>query len=260
MITVEPRHAARPHEALEFSQWHERCIEHLLTQSGLNVQREPEILGKTPDLLATTPSGQQVIIECIARLQDPAHAMQLTETGWHCCDGNIRELHQNIYSRLQHKAEKYREISANAPFVVAMFDASCLNSPDVPLDLALSPYAPTVTRSSDGKITGKLYNTMWTTPDVPAALFELYPHLSGLIYSRWPREHYYLPNPYATNPLQPNPFRFAQVPPLPARYRQPSWQPRPATMPDDYADPPDTWQPQMKRLSKILSQQAQLAI
>ena len=172
MITVEPRHAARPHEALEFSQWHERCIEHLLTQSGLDVQREPEILGKTPDLLATTPDGQQVIIECIARLQDPVHAMELTETGWHCCDG---------------------------------------------------------------KITGKLYNTMWTTPDVPAALFELYPHLSGLIYSRWPREHYYLPNPYAINPLQPDPFRFAQVRPLPARYRQPSWRPRPATMADDYA-------------------------
>ena len=259
MTVFTPRRPAQPQQALEFSQWHERCIEHLLIRSGLDVEREPLMMGKTPDLLATTPAGEQIVIECIARLQDPRHAVELTATGVHCCDGNIRELHLNIYSRLTHKAAKYRSIAADHPYVVSMYDASCLNGPTAAMDLVLSPYAPTITRSPDGKITGKLYNTLWPMPEIPAALFELYPHVSGFLYSRWPREHYYLPNPFATRPIAPDPFQFAQVPALPDHYQQPDWQPRPATIADDFQSPPDAWMPQMNLLADVLKRQEQLA-
>ena len=261
--TIIPnRYTAQPHEAKEFSDWHERCIEHLLDRSGLQVQREPQILGKTPDLLVTPHQGAPFIIECIARLQDPTHAIEMPEHTLHFCDGNIKELHHNVYSRLDHKATKYRDIAEQTPmpYVIALYDASCLNSVDTAMDLVLSPYAPIRTMSPDGRIISREYQTLWSTPSIPAALFELYPHLSGFIYSRWPREHYYIPNPYASAPIPQDLFKFAQVPQLPDHYVQPAWQPRPATVVDNYASPPEIWRPQMQRLSEDLSQEAQLVI
>ena len=258
--TLEYRPTPQPHEALEFSNWHERCVEHLLHKSGLEVQREPLICGKTPDLLVTPPQGNPFIVECIARLQDPSHAIELTEHGWHYCGGNIRDLHQNIYSRLDHKATKYRDIAEQMPYIISLYDASCMNGINTAIDLVLSPYAPVVTRSADGRIIGKNYHTLWSTPSIPAALFELYPHLSGFIYSRWPREHYYLPNPYATTPIPSDLFSFAQVPELPAHYVQADWRPRRATVVDDYESPPEVWRPQMERLSQALMLEPSMAI
>ena len=252
MTTFTPRPPVAPQEAHAFSEWHERCIEYLLTKSGLEVEREPHMMGKTPDLMATTRNGVQIVIECIARVQDPRRTLELTDTGWSCCDGNIRDLHNNIYSRLAQKAAKYRPIADQHPYVLAMFDASCLNSPAAAMDLVLSPYAPTITRSPTGRITGKIYNTPWPMPETPAALFELYPHVSGFIYSRWHRQHYYLPNPHATTPITPDPFRFAEVPDLPHHYRPSSWTPRSADVTDDFRPPPDAWMPQMHLLTQVL--------
>lgn len=247
-----------PHQAKEFSDWHERSIQRLIQNSGCEALREPAICGKTPDLLVLTPSGEQCIVECIARLQDQEHAAELHEQGWHQCGGNITELHRNVYSRLQQKATKYREIAAGMPYVIAMFDASCMNSLDTALDMVLSPYAPTVTLSPEGKITGKIYNTLWPTPEIPAALFELYPHLSGFLYSRWPRQHYYLPNPYALHPVPGDPFQFAQVPKLPPQYDhvKHAWRPRLATFRDDSENPPEPWLTQMEQLAGQITLQA----
>ena len=160
MTTTLQRHTTHPHEAREFSDWHERCIEHLLIESGSEVQREPLIRGKTPDLLVTPPQGKPIVIECIARLQDPSHAIELTEQGWHFCGGSIKELHQNVYSRLDEKATKYREIAEDLPYIIALYDATCANSLDVAIDMMMSPYAPTVSRAPNGIITGKQYNTL----------------------------------------------------------------------------------------------------
>ena len=258
MTTTLQRHTTHPHEAREFSDWHERCIEHLLIESGSEVQREPLIRGKTPDLLVTPPQGKPIVIECIARLQDPSHA--ISEQSWHLCGGSIKELHQNVYSRLDEKATKYREIAEDLPYVIALYDATCANSLDGALDMMMSPYAPTVSRAPNGRITGKHYNTLWPTQNIPVALFELYPHLSGFIYSRWPREHYYLPNPYTSSPISPNPFTFAQVPQLPKNYMLPAWQPSPAMQIDDYEEPPKTWQLQMQRLNEALDLQNKVAV
>lgn len=256
MIATVDRPAARPREAQEFSDWHERCIEHLLVRSGHRVDREPRINGKTPDLLVDPDAGHPFIVECLARLQDPAHARDMELRGYHVCGGNIRELHQNIYSRIEHKVTKYREIAETMPYVIALYDASCMNSMEAAVDMALSPYAPTVQWGPDGDVEGKLYNTFWSMPEIPTALFELYPHLSGLLYSRWPREHYYLPNPHASHPVLPDPFAFASVPALPSHYRQPGWRPRPALVADDHDMPPDVWLPQLELLSRSLSGQA----
>lgn len=254
-ITMRPL-PAQPSQAKEFSDWHEGLIEHLAGRSGHHVEREPNISGKTPDLRVTPNQGPTFIIECMARLQDPYHAMELTEHGWHHCGGNIRELHQNVYSRLEHKATKYRHIADDMPYVIALYDASCMNSLDTAVDLVLSPYAPTIVRDAAGKVAGKHYNTLWPQPEIPAALFELYPHLSGMVYSRYPREHYYLPNPYATKRLSTNLFPFARIPELNNRYRQHELSPRPATVVDDYDPPPEAWLPQMELLANSLNADA----
>ena len=255
MTTTLYQPNTQPHEAKEFSDWHESCIAHLMDKSSLSVQREPNINGKTPDLLITPHQGKPYIIECIARLQDQSHAFELTEQdSWHFCGGNIQELHQNIFSRLDCKATKYREIAENnMPYIIALYDASCANSLERAMDMILSPYAPTITRSFEGKVTGKHYNTLWSSQTIPATLFELYPHLSGFIYSRWNKEHYYLPNPYASMPISPDRFNFAEIPKLPRHYQQPDWHPRPATVLDDYISPPEKWMSQMQRLSQMLS-------
>ena len=92
MTTAPPIIPSRPHEAREFSDWHERAIEHLIVHSGNTVEREPLILGKTPDLLVKPQNGSPFIVECIACLQDQTHAADLAGRGRHTCDGNIRDL------------------------------------------------------------------------------------------------------------------------------------------------------------------------
>ena len=144
-----------PQEAKEFSDWHERCVEHLLHQSGHHVKREPLMMGKTPDLLATPPGGQPFIVECMARLQDPEHAREMAQQGWHDCDGNIRELHRNVYSRLDEKATRYRAIAQEMPYVIALHDATCNNGISTAVDLVLSPYAPAIERDEAGRVKGK---------------------------------------------------------------------------------------------------------
>ena len=236
-------------EALEFSRWHEECVTHLLVESGLQVVREPEIMGKTPDILARGPDAKPFVIECIARLPDPAHLDEMERYGHHVCNGNIDELHANVYSRLDHKATKYREIARHLPYVIALYDGTCLNSVRAGIDLAMSPYQPTVERSDNGSVKGKHYNTLWRDQEIPAALFSLYPHLSGLIYSRWPREHYYIPNIEANRPVSPRLLPFASVPALPPEYRRDGWEPKPATVPDRYAGPPSRWERELRDTS-----------
>ena len=250
IATPIPTVGARPQESREFSQWHEDSIEHLIRRSGHRVEREPRIDGKTPDLLVSPELGEPLIIECVARLQDPEHVRDMERHGHHICGGNIRHLHQNIYSRIEHKVTKYRDIARRMPYVIALYDASCMNSMEAAVDMALSPYAPSIRFGPDGQVEGKLYNTFWSMPEIPTALFELYPHLSGLLYSRWPREHWYLPNPHALLPALPDPFRFASVPALPQRYHQPGWRTRLATVADDSPAPPDAWLPQLELLSR----------
>lgn len=258
MTTAVQGRAPEPQHARDFSDWHERSIAHLISRNGSQVQIEPHISGQTPDLLVTPPNAEQFIVECVARLQDPSHAAELALNGRHTCAGNTCALHQNIFSRLQCKASKYRHITRDTPYVISLYDASCHNGIDTALDLAMSPYAPTLTLSPDGKIDGRLYNTLWPAPAIPAALFELYPHVSGFLYSTWPWRHYYLPNPHAERPLPPGAFPFAQVPELPPRYHRPDWRPRAASIFDDSPTPPIKWLPQLQRLAAFQRSNANL--
>ena len=237
-----------PRQSREFSRWHERCMEHLLLESGLTVQHEPSISGKTPDLLVKPLRGIPFVIECIARLPDPAHADEMERTGRHVCNGNIGALHANVYSRLDEKATKYKDIAAELPYIISLYDGSCTNGLQTAIDMTMSPYQPTLERAGDGSVTGRQYNTLWPSgQQIPAALFDLYPHLSGLIYSRWPREHHYIPNPNALLPVDPALLPFASVPALPAHHQ--AYQPRPATMADVTTAPPPEWERQLKNTS-----------
>ena len=247
--TAPPRVRRKPGKSREFSFWHEQGIEHLLTSSGLDVRREPKMDGKTPDLLVTGPDGMPFVIECIARLPDPAHAQEMQLTGMHVCEGGIHSLHANVYSRLDQKACKYRAIAAKMPYVIALYDGSCLNSLQTAVDMTMSPYRPTILRGDDGAIRKRSYDEMWPGQEIPGALFELYPHLSGLIYSRWPREHHYLPNPNANRPVHPSQVPFASVPALPDQYRPEAWLPSAATVADDTPEPPEPWLRQLRNTS-----------
>ena len=248
-----PRVNAGPRQARDFSRWHEKCMEHLLMQSGLTVTYEPLMLGKTPDLLVRPPGNAPFVIECIARLPDPDHADEMERTGCHVCNGNIEDLHTNVYSRLDEKVTKYRDIASKMPYLIALYDGTCLtclNPLQTALDMTMSPYQPTLERRQDGSVRGRRYNTPWPSgQQIPGALFELYPHLSGLIYSRWPREHHYLPNPNADRQVDPALLPFASVPALPAQYQPQMWRPRPATAADTFHRPPAEWERQLRHTS-----------
>ena len=248
-IMARPGTKTGPKQSRDFSRWHEECMEHLLTQSGLSVTREPNMAGKTPDLLVQGKAGQPFVVECIARLPDPQHAAEMDATGHHVCNGGICELHANVYSRLDQKATKYKEIAKTMPYIIALYDGSCLNSLQTAVDMTMSPYRPTIERAEDGRVTRRHYNTLWSSQEIPAALFDLYPHLSGLIYSRWPREHHYLPNPNALRPVSPDNLPFASVPPLPASRQPATWNPRPATLNDSWQEPPEQWLNELRHTS-----------
>ena len=227
-------------------------MEYLMQQTGASVTRKPNIGGKTLDLLITPEPGEPFVIECISRLQDERHAHQTLNNELHYCEGNTRELHRNIYSRLDHKATKYRGIAEKQPYVIALFDGSCMNSLEVAVDMMLAPYAPVTSRNATGQVTGKHYNTLWCTPDIPAALFELYPHLSGFIYSRWRKEHLYLPNPHAERPVPATRFPFATVPDLSQGYEDLGANIAEATEEDDFRPPPASWLPEIERMSQLM--------
>ena len=244
-----PQAKAETREAREFSRWHETCMEHLLLQSGLTVTYEPLMSGKTPDLLVRAPGDAPFIVECIARLPDPEHADEMERTGCHVCNGNIGDLHANVYSRLNEKATKYKDIASKMPYIISLYDGSCLNSLQTAVEMTMSPYQPTMERGDDGSVRGRHYNTLWSNQEIPGALFDLYPHLSGLIYSRWPREHHYLPNPNADRQIDPALLPFASVPALPAQYQPQAWRPRPATVADTCPEPPAQWQRELRHTS-----------
>ena len=228
-------------EARPFSQWHERSMEDLLFRSGLAVQREPLIDGKTPDILVTDHRGDHLIIECMARMQDPDHATELALTGCHHCDDALPDIHRNLRSRLDQRrpstATSRPDALRHRPLRRHLHLRAGISPRSRPL-----PYAPTHQKMGDGKITGKIYNTLWPQ-SIPVALFERYTHLTGLIYSTWPHTHHYLPNPYADHPIADDLFPFASVPELPFRYRHAGWPGRPATIEDHSPDPPSRGPP-----------------
>ena len=216
------------------AQWHERCVAHMLRSTGNRVDREPRLLGKTPDLLVTRPDGQRFIVECVARV--PPRGVR--------SDDDIRRMHRNVYSRVDHKATKYRAIADEMPYVIALYDGGSGPSPQVAMDLALSEYAPKIERAPDGRVKGRLYNLLWSMPEIPTALFDLYGHLSGLLYSTGPRDHHYLPNTRANRPLGTDAMPFAAVPEARGQQgRRARWTSRPPLIRPDFEGPPDWMEP-----------------
>ena len=239
-------------ETHDVSEWYERCIEHLLRQSGLAVQREPRINGMTPDMLINQQDGPDVVIECLVKLKDPAHNTELMERGVHSCGGDVRESHSAIYSRVEEKAAKYRKVADGMPYVIALYNDECMNFLDTAFALAFSAHVPYIRISPDGKVVGRGYSDLWSTPERSAGLFKLYPNLSGLIYSQWERKHYFLPNPFANMPVSADLFPFACVPDAPIVDGEPAWEKRAPLFDDDYALPPNSCWGQVERLAQAI--------
>ena len=237
-------------ESIEVSEWHEQCMKWLLRRSGLSVVRKPHINGKRPDLLATQPDGPSVIIECLVKLQYPAHAEEIRQ-GVHICGGDIKELHGALYSRVEEKAAKYRNL--DGPYVVAVYDEGCMNYVDTALALAFSAYTPYIKLNSKGDVVGRGHSDQWSTPERSASLFKLYPNISGLIYSRWKREHHFVSNPWANAPVSADLFPFARVPDNPPIIdEKPIWEARDPLFKDEYWLPPNTYWGQIQRLMQSI--------
>lgn len=243
-------------ETSEVSEWYEICIEWLLQQSGLVVEREPRISGQTPDLLVTQPVGTKVVIECLVKLRDPAHQKETDEHGFHSCGGDIKELHGALYSRVEQKAAKYKDLVDGMPYVVAVYDMSCMDFIHTAMALAFSAHVPYVRFNAQGTVVSSGYSDQWSTPEMTASLFRRYPNVSGLIYSRWGQEHNFLPNPFADLPASAELFPFARIPEAPMIGGQPAWEKREPLFDADYLLPPNTYWGQVQRLAQSLTKLA----
>ena len=202
-----------------------------MRRSGLAVQREPRINGKTPGLIVTQPYGPDVVIECLVKLNDPEHERKSLGKV-HVCGGDASQLHSALYSRVAEKATKYRKVVTGRSYIVAVYDGGCMNFPSTALALAFSAHVPCLSVSAEGEVTDTGHIDVWASPERSASLFKLYPHLSGLIYSRWERKHYFLPNPFADTPVSADLFPFACIPEAPSINGEPAWEKR-ARLVDD---------------------------
>ena len=237
-------------EIVEMSAWYEQCIEWLLQQSSLDVRSEPRINGKKPDLLVAQPNGPDIVIECLVKMKDAEHqSSDLVERKSHSCGGDIRELHSAAYSRLQEKATKYRSLSAERPYVIALYDDECMAGIHKAFHLAFSAHAPYISYNDAGNVVESGYRDMWSTPDIEEGIFRRFHHVSGLLYSRWERDHNYLPNPFANIPISPDIFPFANVPAAPPKDGKSAWRQREPLFKDTYLLPPNTWYRQAELLA-----------
>ena len=251
MTTTNPHRSENEIDAV--STWYEQCVEWLLRQSGLEVEREPCFRGKKPDLLVTLPDGTKVIIECMVKLKDPEHQKEFIEQGFHSCGGDIRELHSAVYSRLQEKATKYRKIAAQKPYIIALYDDECGPYLNKAFDLVFSAHSQRISIDRGGEVVDIGWTDMWSTETQKEGIFYRYPHVSGLLYSRWPREHYYLSNPFASIPDPPDLFPFACMPEAPLLSDgQPAWEQRDRLVHDTYDLPPNTWWRQIESLIELI--------
>ena len=238
-------------EAQVVSKWHEGYIKYLLEHSGMEVQQEPLIKGMTPDLIARHPDRPDIIVECLVKLMNPDHRRELAEKGSHLCGGDIKELHAAVYSRMEDKAAKYQELIQDRPYIIALYDCECMSYPIKATHLGFSAHVQRLHFSKDGQLIGTDHADQWSTPEQHAGLFIRYPHLSGILYSRWPEEHYFLPNPFASTSPPTNLFPFAHTPTDPIPLEEDQWQ-KPATQVEHYPFQPNTWWALTERLIQRL--------
>ena len=243
-------------ESNEVSKWYEQYVGWLLGQSGAAVEREPRINGQTPDLLATQQGGTTFIVECFVKLMYPAHQKEMNEHRFHSCGGDIRELHGAIHSRVEQKAAKYRNLGSVMPYVVAIYDMSCMNHVDTAMSLAFSAWVPYLRLNSEGTAVGSGYADQWSTPERSEGIFYRYPNVSGLLYSRWEKEHNFLPNPFADIPIATELFPFARIPEAPMIDGKPAWTNRDRLLDDNYPLPPNTCWGQVRYLAQTIAKLA----
>ena len=241
----------------ELSEWHEKCIEHLLRRSGIKVEREPIIDGKNPDLLVQQPEGPNIVIECLLKEKNSECQAELDENQVHICGGDIAELHSNLYSRVEKKASKYHEVTEGIPYLIALYNDECMNDISTAKHLAFSAWMPYVTFDDNQNVIETGWKDAWSTAEQTASLFKLHPNVSGMIYSRWERKHYLIPNPFANEPISSDLFPFAQIPRAIQVAGKPAWKERAALINDDYISPPHTYWRQIERLIETISKHEQ---
>ena len=233
------------------SAWHEDCVARLLSASSFDVKKAPHIQGQTPDIIALHPNGTEVVVEGVARMKDEESVRaerELHEKGYTSgppgTESKVGDDIYPLYQRTVEKATKYKELTSDLAFIIAIYNSNFWEFGDHHLfQIAFSAHALFVTfmhsQSDDGqKVVDRGYRDQWSK-EQREGIFHRFTRVSGLLYTRFTGDqHLYCPNPYAEVPLRTEMLPFAAVPKPPLIGGKPAWDERDATIHVEVPTPP----------------------
>ena len=181
---------------LNYGLRYENTLTRLVSQSAF-INREPNIGGKTPDILATNLLGHKTVIECttLERGISCRHADHIFGS----TDPN--ELNCRLYHSIEQKLKKYSaDWTGNLSLVIAIENRDCSMYDSSMIDVAFGAW-----RYRAGK-----WCNLWEGTEDAHGLFGKYEHCSGILHSTW-SDHLFVPNPRAKNKADPDLFTFASI-------------------------------------------------
>lgn len=174
---------------------YENYVMGLLTRIA-EVEHEPSIGGKTPDLLVTDDTGRECIIECTTLSQSPDCLHNL-----HAFTKDPTRLNERLYNSLREKMRKYgKAVIGKRSYVVAIQNECCGFFDKSVQDVVMGAW-----RFRHGR-----WKNLWEGENYASGLFGMYPGCSGVLHSTW-TDHLYFPNPRCKIPVSLEIFSFASI-------------------------------------------------
>ena len=167
-----------------------------LVERQAEVEYQPTIDGKTPDLLVRDRKGDECIIECTTLSSSPNCDHKL-----HSFSSDPIRLHERLYSSLENKMRTYtKELTQDRAYVVAIQNECCSFFAKSVRDVLMGAW-----RFRPGPPV-----KLWEGQDYEDGLFGMYPHCSGVLHSTW-SDHLYFPNPRCAISANLDLFAFARI-------------------------------------------------
>ena len=175
---------------------YEDFIERVMDRDpSINIARDPEFNGMTPDILATADDGAKCIVECTS-----IKTKIKCDRSGHSDALNFDEFHRPLYDACDDKLRTYTpSVIGIIPLVVAVKNLCCDNFATALSDVAVGPI-----RSKEGR-----WVSLWAGTPYAAGIFGQYPHCSGILMSSR-SDDIFMPNPFTTNAADPRFFSFAR--------------------------------------------------
>ena len=160
------------------------------------VEYEPAIDGRTPDLLVRDRNGDECIVECTTLSSSPDCDHNL-----HSSNSDPARLHGRLYSSLENKMRIYtKELTRHRAYVVAIQNECCSFFARSVRDVLMGAW-----RLRQGQPVN-----LWEGENYGDGLFGMYPHCSGVLHSTW-SDHLYFPNPRCAISVNLDLFSFARI-------------------------------------------------